>query len=36
MQHEFGALLHAMAHAPLPPPGGDESDRTPQEDRPHE
>jgi hypothetical protein len=36
MQHQFGVLLDAMAHAPLPPAGGDESDRTPQEDRPHE
>lgn len=36
MQREFGALLHSMAHAPLPLPGGDESERMPQENRPHE
>jgi hypothetical protein len=36
MQREFGVLLHSMTHAPLPPPGGDESDRMPQENRPHE
>jgi hypothetical protein len=36
VQREFGALLHAIAHAPAPIPGGDESDRMPQENRPHE
>ncbi len=36
IQREFGALLHAMEHAPLPAAGGDESQRTPQENRPHE
>jgi hypothetical protein len=36
MQREFGALLLSMTHAPLPLPGGDESDRMPQENRPQE
>jgi hypothetical protein len=36
MQREFGALLHSITHARLPLPGGDESERMPQEDRPHE
>jgi len=36
VQREFGRLLHAIAHAPPPIPGGDESDRMPQENRPHE
>jgi len=36
IQRKFGALLHAMASAPPPVPGGDESQRTPQENRPHE
>jgi len=36
MQREFGALLQSLADAPLPPPGGDESERMPQENRPHE
>jgi len=36
LQREFGSLLQSMAHAPLPPPGGDESKRTPQENRPHD
>jgi hypothetical protein len=36
MQREFGALLESMKQAPLPLAGGDESKRTPQENRPHE
>jgi hypothetical protein len=36
LQREFGALLDRMRHAPLPIPGGDEAERMPQEDRPHE
>lgn len=36
MQREFGLLLRALAQAPLPLPGGKESERKPQEDRPHE
>ncbi|MGI9070599.1 MAG: hypothetical protein ACR2JB_04545 [Bryobacteraceae bacterium] len=36
IQREFGALLESMMHAPLPLPGGDESERMPQENRPHE
>jgi hypothetical protein len=36
IQREFGVLLDFMSHAPLPLPGGDESERMPQEDRPHE
>jgi hypothetical protein len=36
MQREFGALLDSITHAPLPLPGGDESERMPQENRPHE
>lgn len=36
IQREFGALLNAMSGAPLPLPGGDESERMRQENRPHE
>lgn len=36
LQREFGALLNSMIHAPLPAAGGDEADRMPQENRPHE
>lgn len=36
IQRKFGALIQAMKHAPLPLPGGDESERTPQENRPHD
>jgi hypothetical protein len=36
LQREFGALIHSMTHAPLPLPGGDESQGTPQENRPHD
>jgi hypothetical protein len=36
IQREFGALLHSMNTAPPPVPGGDESHRMPQENRPHE
>jgi hypothetical protein len=36
MQREFGVLVHALSQAPPPVPGGDESHRTPQENRPHE
>lgn len=36
IQREFGALLDFMSHSPLPLSGGDESERMPQEDRPHE
>jgi len=36
IQREFGALLQAMRDAPPPVPGGDESDRMPQENRPYE
>jgi len=35
-QRAFGALLQALTHAPGALAGGDESDRTPQENRPHE
>jgi hypothetical protein len=36
LQREFGALLHALKTAPPPIPGGDEANRMPQENRPHE
>jgi hypothetical protein len=36
IQRELAAMLHSMSHAPLPLPGGDESERMPQENRPHE
>ncbi len=36
MQREFGVLLNALKQAPPPVPGGDESHRMPQENRPHE
>jgi hypothetical protein len=36
LQREFGALLEFMRKAPLPLPGGDESERMPQENRPYE
>ena len=36
MQREFGILLNSLAQAPLPLPGGVESERMPQENRPHE
>jgi len=36
VQREFGVLLNALKQAPPPRPGGDESERTPQENRPHE
>lgn len=36
MQREFGALVDAIKKAPPPVPGGDESNRMPQENRPHE
>jgi hypothetical protein len=36
IQREFGALLESMIDAPLPLLGGDESERMPQENRPHE
>jgi hypothetical protein len=36
LQREFGALIHALANAPQPLPGGDESYRMPQEDRVHD
>ena len=36
IQREFGALIHALANAPLPLAGGDASNRTPQEDRVHD
>jgi hypothetical protein len=36
MQREFGALIHSMTQALPPLPGGDESKRTPQENRPHD
>jgi hypothetical protein len=36
LQREFGALLQSIREAPLPLPGGDESERMPQENRPHE
>jgi hypothetical protein len=36
MQREFGALLQSLNRAPLPLPGGDETQRMPQENRPHE
>jgi hypothetical protein len=36
MQRAFGALLHALTHASPPLAGGDETDRMPQENRPHE
>jgi hypothetical protein len=36
MQREFSALLRSMSRAPLPLPGGNETERIPQENRPHE
>jgi hypothetical protein len=36
LQRKFGALLQSIREAPLPLPGGDESERMPQENRPHE
>ena len=36
LQREFGKLLHALKDAPPPVPGGDENNRMPQENRPHE
>jgi hypothetical protein len=36
MQRAFGALLDSLKRAPLPPAGGDETERMPQENRPHE
>jgi hypothetical protein len=36
LQREFGALLQSIREAPLPLAGGDESERMPQENRPHE
>src|SRR5450755_1285962 len=36
IQSEFGALLRSMSDAPLPVAGGDEAERMPQENRPHE
>jgi hypothetical protein len=36
MQRAFGVLIQALSRAPLPVPGGDELERTPQENRPHE
>lgn len=36
LQREFGLFLESMANAPLPRAGGDESERMPQENRPHE
>jgi hypothetical protein len=36
IQRAFGVLLHAMKTAPAPVPGGDETDRMPQENRPHD
>jgi hypothetical protein len=36
IQREFGALLESMIDVPLPLLGGDESERMPQENRPHE
>jgi hypothetical protein len=36
LQREFGTLLQSLKRTPLPPPGGDESDMTPQESLPHE
>jgi hypothetical protein len=36
IQREFGALLRSMTSAPLPLAGGDEAERMPQENRPHE
>jgi len=36
VQREFAALLHSLKTAPAPIPGGDDSHRMPQENRPHE
>jgi len=36
IQREFGRLIQALANAPRPLPGGDESDRMPQENRVHD
>jgi len=36
LQRAFGHLLHALAKAPPPIAGGDDSERTPQENRPHD
>jgi hypothetical protein len=36
LQRAFCALLQALKHAPPPLAGGDEADRMPQENRPHE
>jgi hypothetical protein len=36
LQRAFGQLLCSLDKAPLPPPGGLPSEKTPAEDRPHE
>lgn len=36
LQREFGKLLDSLSHAPLPLAGGDESQKTPQENRGHD
>ena len=36
LQRHFGTLLESLKRAPLPLPGGNEQDRMPQENRPHE
>jgi hypothetical protein len=36
LQKAFGEFLDAMRRAPAPDPGGDDSHRTPQENRPHD
>jgi hypothetical protein len=36
IQREFGVLLHSMREAPLPRAGGDETERLPSENRPHD
>jgi len=36
IQKSFGVLLERLAKAPAPLPGGDDSEKTSAEDRPHD